>query len=64
MRKEFKVLYQIELRQLWFVFDAQHEKDVQVYNAIKRLPTRFFKVDIGIFLYNYEMNVVSEKWFR
>lgn len=52
------------IRQLWLVFDAQCERDVQVYNSIKRLPTRFFKVDIGIFLYNYETNIVSEKWFR
>ncbi len=40
------------------------KKDVQVYNVIKRLPTKFFKIDIIIFFYNQETNIVKEKVFK
>ena len=52
------------IKQIWLVFDAKKEKDIQVYNAIKRLPTRFFKVEIIIFLYDQETNIVKEKIFK
>lgn len=51
-------------KQIWLVFNAEKEKDVQVYNAIKRLHTRFFKVEIIIFLYDQKTNVVKEKVFK
>ena len=52
------------IKQIWLVFAADKEKDVQVYNAIKRLPTKFFKIDIIIFLYDQKTNVVKEKVFK
>lgn len=52
------------IKQIWLVFNAEKEKDVQVYTAIKRLPTRFFKVEIIIFLYDQETNVVKEKIYK
>jgi len=52
------------IKQIWLVFNAEKEKDVQAYNAIKRLPTRFLKVEIIIFLYDQKTNIVKEKVFK
>ncbi len=50
------------IKQIWLVFDADKEKDVQVYNAIKRLPTRFFKIDIIIFLYDKKQILLRKNY--
>lgn len=59
-----KLEYLPAIKQIWLVSDAEKDKDVQVYNAIKRLPTNFFKIDIIIFLYNQKINIVKEKIFK
>lgn len=53
------------IKQVLFVFDADKEKDVEVFNLINRLPVKYFKIDILIFLYDSNNNIiVKEKIFQ
>lgn len=52
------------IKKIWLVFDAEKEKDVQIYNIIKRLPTRFFKLEIIISIYNQKTNDIKNKIFE
>lgn len=53
------------IKQIIFVFDAEKDKDVEVFNLINRLPVKYFKIDILLYLYDSKKNItIKQKTFK